>query len=375
MERKRIYLSPPHMGGTELDQVHRAFDSNFIAPLGPQLAEFEQRFSDLSGFGHAVGLSSGTGALHLALRCLGAGEGDAVIFSTLTFIGSVTPALFLGAEPVFVDSDTESWNMDPALLEQALDRLAAEGRRVAAVIPTDIYGQSCDLDAILEVSGRHGVPVVCDSAEAVGALYKGRHAGKGALAAAYSFNGNKIITTSGGGMLCTDDEPLAERVRWFSQQAREPEPHYEHNTFGYNYRLSNVLAGIGLGQLDVLPERVRRKREIFDFYRAELGELPGVDFMPEPEWSTATRWLTVMTLDGSFGVQPEDVRLALEEFNIESRPVWKPMHMQPLFASSRIYGGGVSEDLFRRGLCLPSGTAMSEDDLALIVEVIKGCAA
>ncbi|GAB7024590.1 DegT/DnrJ/EryC1/StrS family aminotransferase [Salidesulfovibrio brasiliensis] len=375
MQRKRIFLSPPHMGGTELDYVHQAFDDNYIAPIGPQLAEFERRFAELTGFSHAVGLASGTAALHLGLRCFGADEGDVVVASSLTFIGSVTPALFRKAEPVFIDSDAESWNMDPVLLAEALEALNAEGRRVAAVVPTDIYGQSCDLDRILDVCRPYDIPVLCDSAEAVGTRYKGRHAGCGARAATYSFNGNKIITTSGGGMFCTDDEKLAEKVRWLSQQARDPGAHYEHSTYGYNYRLSNVLAGIGIGQLEVLQERVERRRAIFDFYVRELGGLPGVSFMPEAPWNTATRWLSVILFDKASGTDPETVRLALEEHNIESRPVWKPMHMQPLFEGVRMFGGAVSEDLFRRGLCLPSGTAMGDDDLALVAETVRGCMA
>lgn len=374
MQRKRIFLSPPHMGGSELDYIHQAFDDNYIAPVGPQLAEFERRFAELVGFAHAVGLSSGTAALHLGLRCLGAGEGDVVVASALTFIGSITPAIFQGAEPVFIDSEPDSWNMDPELLSEALETLNAEGRRIAAVVPTDIYGQSCDLDRIIEICRPYDIPVLCDAAESVGTRYKDRHAGCGARAAAYSFNGNKIITTSGGGMFCTDDEALAEKVRWLSQQARDPGAHYEHSTYGYNYRLSNVLAGIGIGQLEVLEERVRQRRAIFDFYQQKLGGIPGVSFMPEAPWNTATRWLSVALFDQPFAADPEAVRLVLEAENIESRPVWKPMHLQPVFKGVRMFGGAVSEDLFRRGLCLPSGTAMTQEDLALVAGIIRGCA-
>lgn len=373
---KRIFLSPPHMGGTELEHVKAVFDVNYVAPAGPQLAEFERRFCELTGFSHAVAVSSGTAALHLALRMIGAGPEDVVVASDLTFIGSVTPALFQGAEPVFVDSDEATWNMDPRLLAEALNALEAEGRRVAAVIPTDIYGQCADYDAILGLCEPRGIPVVLDAAESVGASYKGRHAGRGAYAAAYSFNGNKIITTSGGGMLCSDDAEFISEARNLSQQARDPFVHYEHSRWGYNYRLSNVLAGIGLGQLEVLEERVRRRREVYEFYVKTLGGLPGVSFMPEAAYGTSTRWLSVMLLDPEqCGRTPEELRLALEAENIESRPVWKPMHMQPVFAGARVFGGGVSERLFAQGLCLPSGTAMSDEDMGRVAEVVRSCLA
>ncbi|MUM77510.1 aminotransferase DegT [Pseudodesulfovibrio sp. F-1] len=360
----RLYLSPPHMGGAELDFVHRAFESNFIAPLGPQLAEFEAEFSRLTGFAHCLGLSSGTAAIHLGLRQLGVGPGDVVIASTLTFIGSVTPATFLGADLHFVDCDAATWTMDPALLAEAVDQVEADGRRVGAVIPTDLYGQCSDYDALLAVCHPRGIPLLVDAAEAVGAAYKDRHAGRGGDAAVYSFNGNKIITTGGGGLLASDDKALIDEARRLSQQARDPAPHYQHSTIGYNYRMSNVAAAIGLGQLDVLAERVARRRAIFDWYVDSLGRLPGVSFMPEAAYGLGNRWLTVILLDeAEFGAGPEDVRLALEAENIESRPVWKPMHMQPVFRDVPCSGGAVSEGLFRRGLCLPSGTAMSEAEL------------
>jgi len=369
VSRNRVYLSPPHMGGTELDCVHKAFESNFIAPLGPQLAEFERRFSELTGFAHCLALSSGTAALHLALRMLGVGPGDVVIASTLTFIGSVTPVTFVGADLHFVDCDESTWNMDPALLRQAVDAIHAQGRKVGAVIPTDLYGQCADYDALRAVCEPHGTPLVIDAAEAVGATYKGRHAGYGGVAAAYSFNGNKIITTGGGGLLASDDKAFIDEARRLSQQARDDAPHYEHSTIGYNYRMSNVAGAIGLGQLDVLAERVDRKREIFDVYAKALSGLP-VTFMPEASYGRANRWLTVMLLDEG-AATPEDIRLALEAENIESRPLWKPMHMQPVFKDVPCTGGAVSEDLFRRGLCLPSGTAMTETDLERVVRIVK----
>ena len=404
---KRIFLSPPHLGTEELNFVHQAFESNYIAPLGPQVNAFEKEFSEYTGIPHCVALSSGTAAMHLALRHLGIGPGDEVFAATLTFIGSVTPIVFEGATPVFIDADRESWNMDPGLLEAALEESSRKGELPKAVIPTDLYGQCSDYGRIFEVCGRYGVPVVVDSAEAMGAYYledkklrgsegwksggeKGRHAGKGAWAAVYSFNGNKIMTTSGGGMLASDDKELIEHARFLSQQARDPFPHYEHTEIGYNYRMSNVVAGIGRGQLMVLDERVRRKREIFEYYVEALKDVPGIAFMPEAGFNRSNRWLTVVLITPEvFGADREVVRVALEGDNIEARPVWKPMHMQPVFNGSRkdakaqrvkgkkryfcrVVGGGVAEDLFDRGLCLPSGTAMDGGDLERVVGVIRG---
>lgn len=398
----RIFLSPPHLGTEELKFVHQAFESNYIAPLGPQVNAFEKEFSEYTGIKNCVALSSGTAAMHLTLRHLGIGTGDEVFASTLTFIGSVTPIVFEGATPVFIDADRESWNMDPGLLEAALEECSKKGELPKAVIPTDLYGQCSDYGRIFEVCGRYGVPVVVDAAEAMGAWYiegerlrgpegwKSRmHAGFGARAAVYSFNGNKIMTTSGGGMLASDDKALIEHARFLSQQARDPFPHYEHTEIGYNYRMSNVVAGIGRGQLMVLDERVRRKREIFEYYVEALKDVPGIEFMPEAEFNRCNRWLTVVLITPeAFGADREAVRVALEGGNIESRPVWKPMHMQPVFEVSRkdakaqrvkgkkryfcrVVGGGVAEDLFDTGLCLPSGTAMDEGDLERVVSVIK----
>ncbi len=373
-KNKRIYLSPPHMGGNEQNYVQQAFESNFIAPLGPMVNGFEQDFSELSGFAHCSALSSGTAALHLALRMLGVGPGDVVLASSLTFIGSVTPVTFLGANPVFIDSDYKSWNMDPDLLAEAVKYFISKGQKPKAVVPTDLYGQCADYDRILEILEPHGIPLVIDAAESVGSTYKDRHAGKGALMAAYSFNGNKIITTSGGGLLASDDEELIARARWLSQQAKEPLPHYEHKDIGYNYRMSNLVAAVGRGQLEVIQERVDRKREIFDFYEKSLGECAGISFMPEADYGRCNRWLSVVLIDEElFGANPDQIRIALEEHNIESRPVWKPMHMQPVFQKNKVFGGDVGEDLFKRGLCLPSGTAMTGEELERTVEIIKGC--
>jgi dTDP-4-amino-4,6-dideoxygalactose transaminase len=370
--RERLFLSPPHMGGEELQLIHDAFASNYIAPVGPMVDQFERDFAERLGFPHAVAVTSGTAAMHLALRLVGVGPGDEVLASTLTFIASVSPAIFLGATPVFIDSDPVTWNMDPALIEEAIEDGRRRGRLPKAVIPTDLYGQCADLDRIREVCRPHGIPVVVDAAEAVGATYRGRSAGRGATAAVFSFNGNKIITTSSGGMLASDDRALIEQARKLAQQAREPAPHYQHIEVGYNYRMSNVLAAIGVGQLRVLDARVAAKRRIFDFYRAALADLPGIDFMPEAPYGRCNRWLSVVLFDpDTFGTDREAVRLALEAENIESRPVWKPMHLQPVFRGHRVFGGPVSEDLFRRGLCLPSGTAMIERDLIRVTEMIR----
>ncbi len=417
-EMKRIFLSPPHMCGEELRFVQEAFKSNYIAPLGPQVDAFEREILIKTGMGHAVALSSGTAAMHLALRNLGIRPGDEVFASTLTFIGSVTPILFQGGIPVFIDSDRSSWNMDPNLLQEELEACMKRGKPPKAVIPTDLYGHCADLNRILDACRPLGVPVVADAAEALGAKYKRKdgdsgpradegegewvHAGVGAKAAVFSFNGNKIITTSGGGMLVSDDEAFIEEARFLSQQARDPAPHYEHTRIGYNYRMSNIVAAIGLGQLKVLEHRVEQKRRIFAYYKQALENLPGIEFMPEASYARSTRWLTVVLIDPkAFGADREAIRLALEAENIESRPIWKPMHLQPVFAitdgsavvstsprnehtgqpsypdsrrevyPARVVGGGVSEDLFRRGLCLPSGTQMEEQDLERVISVIR----
>lgn len=390
---QRIFLSPPHMGGQELEYIRQAFESNYIAPLGPMVDVFEKAFVEYTGIPYAVALTSGTAAMHLAMRILGVSPGDEVFASTLTFIGSVSPIVFQGARPVFIDAHPDTWNMDPELLEDELARCARQGRLPKAVIPTDLYGQCADLDRILEISSRYGVPVISDSAEALGAVYRGRHAGAGAAAAVFSFNGNKIITTSGGGMLASDDRGFIEKARFLSQQARDPAPHYEHSTIGYNYRMSNVLAAIGLGQLECLDKRVEKTREIFKYYRSALEEIPGITFMPEADYGRSNRWLTVILVDpAEFGVDREAVRQLLEDANIESRPVWKPMHMQPAFLvdiemdwvhhrpslegryPARVVGGRVAELFFERGLCLPSGTAMTMADLDRVIDIISNVA-
>jgi len=369
---KRIYLSPPHLSGEEMKYVQEAFESNYIAPTGPMINLFEREFAEKVGIAHAVAVSSGTAAMHLAMRVLGVGAGDEVIASTLTFIGSVSPVVFQGTTPVFIDSDRMSWNMDPNLLAEEIEACRKRGRMPKAVIPTDLYGQCADMDRIREICDPYGIPVISDSAEAVGSSYNGHFSGSTAKAGVYSFNGNKIITTGGGGMLASNDGDFIKRARFLSQQARDRAPHYEHSEIGYNYRMSNILAAIGRGQLRVLEERVKAKRKIFDYYQKALTDLPGIEFMPEAPYSRSNRWLTVILVRPQvFGVDREEIRAALERENIESRPVWKPMHLQPVFKGCRIRGGGVSEDHFRRGLCLPSGTQMTEIDLERVVGVIR----
>ena len=368
----RLFLSPPHMSGREQEFIRQAFASNYIAPLGPMVEAFERELGEELEVSHVLATASGTAAIHLALRCLDIQPGDEIWASTLTFIGSVAPIVYERARPVFIDADAETWTLDPALLSEALATAARRNELPKAILPTDLYGQSCDLDTIVEISRRYGIPVICDSAEAMGTVYRGRKAGSGALMAAYSFNGNKIITTSGGGALASAHEKLIERARYLSTQAREPVVHYEHQEVGYNYRLSNILAAIGRAQLSVLADRVARRREIFQRYVEGLGELPGISFMPEAPYGRHSRWLSVIRINGAqFGADFETVRLALESQNIESRPVWKPMHLQPVFTSARTIGRAVADSLYARGLCLPSGSNMSQSDQDRVIEIVR----
>ena len=370
----RIYLSPPHMSGHELELVRETFESNWIAPLGPQVDAFEREFAEVVGVPHAAALSSGTAALHLVLLMLGVGPGDEVLCPTLTFGASAFAVTYVGATPVFLDSASSSWNLDPALLVEAIEEAGAKGSLPAALVAVDLYGQSVDWDPVLETCARFGIPVIEDAAEALGAMYKGKPVGGFGRCGFFSFNGNKIITTSGGGMLVSDDKNLIERARFLATQARDPAPHYQHSEIGYNYRMSNVLAAIGRGQLRVLEERVVARRENFEHYQRELGDLPGLEFMPEAPWGRCTRWLSCLTIDPeAFGATREDVRLALEEENIEARPVWKPMHLQPVFEGCRVHGGKVAEELFQRGLCLPSGSNLTEAERSRVIEIVRKC--
>ena len=369
---KRIYLSSPHIGDREQQFVAEAFATNWIAPVGPQVDDFESEFCNLVGARNAVALSSGTAALHLALQLVGVGAGDEVFVSTLTFAASVNPVRYLSATPVFIDSESASWNIDPGLFAEALEDRARAGRLPKAAVIVHLYGQAANLDPIIEACKRFGVVLVEDAAEALGATYKGQMPGTFGEVGIFSFNGNKIITTSGGGMLVSEDESLVAHARKLATQARDSAPHYEHSEIGYNYRMSNVLAGIGRGQLRVLEDRVAARRRNFEFYSTALGELPGIEFMPEAPWGKHTRWLTTLTVDPTrFGATREDVRLALEEQNIEARPVWKPMHLQPVFAGCDSYGGRIAERLFECGLCLPSGSNLSSMDLERVVDVVQ----
>lgn len=368
----RLFLSPPHMGGNEQRYVAQAFESNYIAPLGPMVDAFEAEFAAYTGIPHCVALTSGTAAIHLALRGLGVGAGDTVIASSLTFIGSITPILFQNATPIFIDADASNWNMDLGLLEETLADLKRKNALPKAVLPTDLYGQSCDQKALRRICDASGVPLVMDCAESVGAHDGDMHAGAMADAAAFSFNGNKIITTSGGGMLASHNKKLIDEARFLSQQARDPAAHYEHTTYGYNYRMSNIVAAIGRGQLEVLDAHVARRRAIFAQYEAALGGMPGIRFMPEAPTGRANRWLSVMLVDeAAFGADRETIRVALEAQNIESRPMWKPMHLQPVFKGAAMVGGKVCEGLFRDGLCLPSGSSMSDADVARVIAAVK----
>jgi dTDP-4-amino-4,6-dideoxygalactose transaminase len=415
--KPKIYLSSPHLGSQEFEFVREAFATNWIAPLGPHVDGFEREFCErlnhpaedggrtADGGGrtaalHAAALSSGTAALHLALKLVGLQRGDEVFCSSLTFSASANPIAYEGGQPVFIDCERASWNMDPVRLAEALEDRHKKGTLPRAVIVVHLYGQCADLDAIMALCERYGVAVIEDAAEALGAIYFSseqvskeeteRTANQGSVSSVsswarktlspgtlgklgiFSFNGNKIITTSGGGMLVSPDEALIKKARFLATQARDPAPHYQHSEIGYNYRLSNVLAGIGRGQLQVLADRVNARRANCVFYEKAFADLPGISFMPEAPWNRCTRWLTCILVDpAAFGADREAIRLALEAENIEARPVWKPMHLQPVFAGCDRFGGEVAEDLFNRGLCLPSGSNLTEADLARVVEVVR----
>ena len=370
--RNRIYLSPPSVLGGEESSIIAALRSNWIAPVGPEVDAFEDDLATQTGVGHALATSSGTAAIHLALTALGVSTGDVVVAPSFTFVGSVNPVAYVGGETWFADSEVGSWNLDPDRLHEALAVARKEGRRVGAVIAVDLLGQCADYARIEEVCADFGVLVIEDAAEALGATYAGRPAGSFGRAGILSFNGNKIITTSGGGALVSDDADLVERCRHLATQAREPVTHYEHREVGYNYRMSNILAALGRAQLATLGERVEARRRLFDTYVERLGDLDGLDFMPEASYGESSRWLTTLTVDPDrFGATNLDIIEALEADNIEARPVWKPMHLQPLFAGARMFGGAVSEQLFATGLCLPSGTQMTENDIDRVVGIVR----
>jgi len=373
---QRVWLSSPHLGEEETAFVEEAFRTNWIAPLGPHVDAFERELADRVGIGHAAALSSGTAAIHLGLLLLGVQPGDTVFCSSLTFVGSSNPILYCGARPVFIDSEPGSWNMSPAALERAFDWARREHRLPRCVVLVDLYGQSADIDALRPICERHGVPVLEDAAESFGATYRGRASGTFGRVGVYSFNGNKIITTSGGGMLVSDDEALVRRARKLATQAREPAAHYEHTEVGFNYRMSNVLAGIGRGQLRVLDQRVAARRAVFERYRDALADLPALRWMPEPAGMRSTRWLTCLTLAGADASHRRDhVMRSLERHSIEARPVWKPMHLQPLYRGAPYFPHAEDDDvsarLFDTGLCLPSGSNMSEEQIARVIDHLR----
>jgi dTDP-4-amino-4,6-dideoxygalactose transaminase len=364
----RIYLSSPHMSdeGYEMQYIKEAFDTNWIAPLGPNVNEFEKELAAKVGVRSAAALSSGTAAIHMALKAAGVGEGDIVFCQSLTFSATANPIIYQNAIPVFIDSDYETWNMDPNALEEAFKKY---GDRVKAVLVVHLYGLSADLDKIMDICQKYNVPLIEDAAESLGTYYKGKHTGTFGDYGIYSFNGNKIITTSGGGMLVSNNEEKIKKVRFWATQARDKARHYQHSELGFNYRMSNIVAGIGRGQLKVLDQRIAKKRYIFEFYKRELGLLEGVVFMPINKWNEPNCWLSCVTLSGR--VRPLDIMETLEKENIESRPLWKPMHLQPFFEKYDYIGGVVSQKLFENGVCLPSDTKMTDGDLKRICKIIK----
>lgn len=376
LEPKRIFLSPPHMSGNEKKYIAEAFESNWIAPLGKNVDAFEKEMAQYTGSAGAALLSSGTAAIHLALDLLGVRQGDIVFCSSLTFVASANPILYLGGEPVFIDSENETWNMSPIALKRAMEEAQAKGKLPKAVVIVNLFGQSAKMDELMTICDSYGIPVIEDAAESLGSFYKGKNSGTFGKFGVYSFNGNKIITTSGGGMLVSDDIEKLARARFLATQAREKVRHYEHQTVGYNYRMSNILAGIGRAQLEVLDDRVKARRAVFARYEKALGGIDGVSLMPELAGTYSNRWLTAMELNPEkLGVTANELMDALEAENIEARPVWKPLHRQPLFAGCRFYPHAeneiVSERLFERGICLPSGSNMTVKEQERVIRVIR----
>jgi dTDP-4-amino-4,6-dideoxygalactose transaminase len=370
---KKIWLSSPHMDGSELELVKDAFESNWIAPLGPHVDGFEQELANYTGTRHAAALSAGTAALHLALILSGVQPGDEVICQSFTFSASANPIVYVGATPVFIDSEKDTWNMDPALLETAIKERLARGKRIGAIIPVHLYGMPAKMEEIMAIAKKYEIPVIEDAAEALGSKLHGKACGSFGNFGVLSFNGNKIITTSGGGALLGNDGELISKARFLASQARDAAPHYQHSQIGYNYRMSNIIAAIGRGQMRVIDVRVSERRKNFEYYYKELSGLPGISFQEAPEGYFSNRWLTTILVDPAEagGLTRETIRLALEKENIESRPLWKPMHLQPVFANHPAYVNGVGEELFEKGLCLPSGSNLSETDLAKVVSLIK----
>lgn len=369
---ERIYLASPHMGGKELDYINEAFDTNWIAPLGPNVNNFEKELCEYVNIKHATALSSGTAAIHLALKALEVDKGDIVFCSTLTFSATVNPIIYQGATPVFIDSDYETWNMSPIALKKAFVEAILNNQIPKAVIVVNLYGQSANYDELIKICSHYNVPIIEDAAESLGATYKGQQTGTIGDIGIFSFNGNKIITTSGGGMMVSNNEEYTKKSLFWATQSRENERHYEHKEIGYNYRMSNIVSGIGRGQLQVLDDRIAKKKYIYDRYKEAFKDIDDIEMMPIYE--SPNYWLSVMTLKEESEIKPIDIMMALEEENIESRPVWKPMHMQPIFEeyefSSSLKEGSVSEDLFNRGVCLPSDTKMSDEDLDRVISIV-----
>ncbi len=376
-ENKRIYLASPHMGGLEEVFVKEAFDTNWIAPLGANVDGFEKELSEYVGSKTGAALASGTAAIHMALKAVGVKKGDKVFCSSLTFAASCNPIIYEGGIPVFIDSEPESHNMSPVALEKAFKAYEEKGEMPKAVIVVNLYGQSADMDKIMEICKKYNVPIIEDAAESLGATYKGKYSGTFGEYGIYSFNGNKIITTSGGGMLVSNNKEGIAKVRFWSTQARDKARHYEHTELGYNYRMSNIVAGIGRGQLRVLEERIAKKKEIFETYTEAFKDIEDIEMMPVCEYGEPNYWLTTITLSENSKVKPLDIILALEKENIESRPIWKPMHIQPYYKEYDFYSHNdedevsVSEDIFNRGVCLPSDTKMSDHDMDRVIGIIK----
>ncbi len=370
---EKIWLSSPHMGGKEQVYVKEAFDTNWIAPLGPHVDGFEKGLETFTGSENAAALSSGTAAIHLALIMVGVKAGDEVLCQSFTFSASANPIVYQGATPIFIDSENETWNMSPVHLRAAVEDRINKGRKPKAIIPVHLYGMPCKMEAIMAIAREFEIPVIEDAAEALGSHINGKGCGTFGEIGILSFNGNKIITTSGGGALISNNEAYTSKARFLATQARDPAPHYQHSHIGYNYRMSNVCAGIGLGQLEVLPQRVEQRRANFSFYVDALKALPGISFLPEPAGLFSNRWLTTISVNpaNSGGITRETIRLALEKDNIESRPLWKPMHLQPIFKHCPFYGDGCSAKLFEEGLCLPSGSNLSRADLERTASIIK----
>ena len=377
MKNKQIYLASPHMGGMEQEFVKEAFDTNWVAPLGPNVNNFEKEIAEYVGVKDAAALVSGTSAIHLALKSLGIKSGDRVFCTSLTFAASCNPIMYEKGEPVFIDSEPESWNISSVALEKAFIKAKEENKLPIAVIVVHLYGQSADMDKIMEICNRYNTPIIEDAAESLGATYKGKQTGTFGKLGVFSFNGNKIITTSGGGMLISNDVKKIAKARFWSTQSRDNARHYQHTELGYNYRMSNITAGIGRGQLRVLNERIAQKKNIFERYTEYFKDIEEIEMMPICEYGNPNYWLSCITLKKVSKIKPIDIILALEQENIESRPIWKPMHIQPYYSKFEFFnhnedGVSISEDIFERGLCLPSDTKMTEEDINKVINIIKG---